>query len=407
MAKLNFASSDVVEWCKSYDGPKFHALLTDCPYEYGFMGKSWDSSGVSFKPETWDALAGHLYPGAFGMTYGGPRTWHRVAVAIEDAGLIIHPTIFAWLYSSGFPKASRIDTKLDKAAGVKREVVGYLQHPASEIFQGGKLDRRVEITAPASDLSAAWEGHRYGLQALKPAVEPIILFQKPYDDKAYESIAEYGAGAVWIEGTRIGDGDNRAPGGPGSEETRFLSPADPKRFARPSGGLWPANFVISHHQFCTNKSCYEDCNVLALKENSRFYTQTSMIAEALEHEAVIYSSKPSDKEKLVGTNGDVDHDTVKPISVNQHLATLLLPPDRYAPRRLLVPFAGVASEMIGGLLAGWEEIQGIELSTDYTKVGRKRAGWWDWVVSVHGNDINKILSFDSIKTSKAQTRMDL
>ena len=107
---------DVIEWAQSYIGDKFHALLTDCPYEYGFMGKSWDSSGVSFKPETWVALGDHLYPGAFGMTYAGARTWHRIATAIEDAGFIIHPSIFGYLYPSGFPKATRIDTQIDKEA---------------------------------------------------------------------------------------------------------------------------------------------------------------------------------------------------------------------------------------------------------------------------------------------------
>ena len=71
------------------------------------------------------------------------------------------------------------------------------------------------------------------------------------------------------------------------------------------------------------------------------------------------------------------HPTVKPISLTKHLASLLLPPDRYAPRRLLVPFSGVSSECIGALLAGWEEIIGVEGEANYAKIGRTRLEWWE------------------------------
>lgn len=164
---------DVIDWARKYDGPKFHALLTDPPYHLtsiterfgkadsapakhgkdgafqrasaGFMGQQWDGGDVAFRPETWAALAEHLHPGAFGMAFSGSRTWHRMAVAIEDAGLIIHPTIYTWIYASGFPKATRVKD------------------------------------APA------FEGHRYGLQALKPAAEPIILFSKS-EEQCYNDL---------------------------------------------------------------------------------------------------------------------------------------------------------------------------------------------------------------------------
>ena len=76
---------DVMEWCKTYDGPKFHALLCDPPYSLQFMGKDWDHD-IAFHPETWAALTEHLYPGAFGMAFASSRGWHRLACAIEDAG---------------------------------------------------------------------------------------------------------------------------------------------------------------------------------------------------------------------------------------------------------------------------------------------------------------------------------
>lgn len=70
------------------------------------------------------------------------------------------------------------------------------------------------------------------------------------------------------------------------------------------------------------------------------------------------------------------HPTVKPLDLTTYLATLLLPPDEYAPRRILIPFAGVASEMIGAWRAGWEEIVGIELEEEYCEIGRARLKHW-------------------------------
>lgn len=91
-------NQDIMEWCKSYKGEKFHAILCDPPYELGFLGKEWDKSGIAFNPETWKALKEHLHDGGFGMAFASSRGWHRMAVAIEDAGFIIHPTIFGWAF---------------------------------------------------------------------------------------------------------------------------------------------------------------------------------------------------------------------------------------------------------------------------------------------------------------------
>src|SRR3990167_7390745 len=126
-------NADVIEWAKNYQGPLFHALLCDPPYHLqsivkrfgkegsaeakggpykrtarGFMGQQWDGGDVAFRSDTWITLAKVLFPGAFGMAFASARGWHRLAIAIEDAGYIIHPTIFGWLYSQGFPKATRI-----------------------------------------------------------------------------------------------------------------------------------------------------------------------------------------------------------------------------------------------------------------------------------------------------------
>jgi DNA modification methylase len=98
------------------------AIVTDPPYELGFMGKSWDASGVAFDPATWREALRVLKPGGHLIAFSGSRTYHRMAVAIEDAGFEIRDQIM-WIYGSGFPKSHNISKGIDKAAGTEREVL--------------------------------------------------------------------------------------------------------------------------------------------------------------------------------------------------------------------------------------------------------------------------------------------
>lgn len=93
---------------ESYD-----SIVTDPPYELGFMGKGWDSTGIAYDVEVWRECWRVLKPGGFLLAFGGTRTWHRIAVAIEDAGFEIRDSI-AWMYSQGFPKSMDVATAVDK-----------------------------------------------------------------------------------------------------------------------------------------------------------------------------------------------------------------------------------------------------------------------------------------------------
>lgn len=480
--------ADIVDWAESYTGEPFHALLCDPPYHLtsivqrfgkaeaapaqgdvyaraskGFMGRDWDGGNIAFRPETWYALARHLYPGAFGMAFAGSRGWHRMACAIEDAGLIIHPTIFCWVYGSGFPKATRIDTQLDAAAGVDRPVVGQQVQMGAKfrltqetIDNGGFNDpqrRSFARTGPATTESAVWEGYRYGLQALKPAVEPIIVFQKPYSGKPVESIAQTGAGALNIAGGRIGDDAvyTRAKGAMASPQAMIGDTGYVGCSASVlPAGRWPSNLALAHHPDC-NGSCHPDCTIVRLGLQSgmtkaggsnnghasnaiyntygtgkpyetrndtgtaaRYFYQADWMLDRLEQsDPMGYFPKVSTAEREAGldplyqalmgqdesfTETTVDdgrptpidnpyqrgetkrrniHPTIKPLSLTRWLATLLLPPDRYAPRRLFVPFAGAGSEMIGARLAGWDEVLGIEREADHVAIAQARLRYWE------------------------------
>ena len=97
------------------------SIITDPPYELNFMNKGWDNSGIAFQPSTWQKCYEVLKPGGYLLAFGGSRTFHRIACAIEDAGFEIRDTIM-WLYGSGFPKSMDISKQLDKRNGRNIEI---------------------------------------------------------------------------------------------------------------------------------------------------------------------------------------------------------------------------------------------------------------------------------------------
>jgi site-specific DNA-methyltransferase (adenine-specific) len=251
----NLRTQDIMEWAKSYTGPKFHALLCDPPYEIGFMSKGWDNSGIVFKPELWEALMEHLHPGAFCFAFSSTRTVHRMMVAIEDAGFVIHPIMLAWNQSTGFPKASNPTFAMDKLAGAERKVVGKQHSGTARLHKECDVAGRIytDKTVAGSSDGQAFNGHRYGLQALKPAFEPIVCFQKPYPKKTKPvvSMLETGAGCLNIDAGRIGteatvtvrNGDSGANGRYGKDTRKFERVNPP--------GRWPSNMLLCHLPECT------------------------------------------------------------------------------------------------------------------------------------------------------------
>ena len=111
---------DAREVMRGLPSDSFHSCVTDPPYELGFMGKAWDGSGVAFDPATWREVLRVLRPGAYVLAFGGSRTFHRLMVAIEDAGFEIRDTLL-WLYGSGFPKGLDVSKAIDKTRSEDRE----------------------------------------------------------------------------------------------------------------------------------------------------------------------------------------------------------------------------------------------------------------------------------------------
>ena len=195
------------------------AVVTDPPYEINFMSKGWDNTGIVFKKETWQKVLKVLKPGGHLLAFNHSRTFHRMAVAIEDAGFQIRDTIL-WLYGSGFPKSHNISIAIDKKFGAERKVVGMKNphldggirkqtSPAQFGMDGsdrkGKKELNngmIEITAPSTDETKQWDG--WGT-ALKPSYEPIIMARKPLDGTVADNVLKHGVGGINIDECRVGN----------------------------------------------------------------------------------------------------------------------------------------------------------------------------------------------------------
>lgn len=106
-------NKDCIEAMKELESNSIDSIITDPPYELGFMGKEWDRTGVAFKVEVWRECLRVLKPGGHLISFGGSRTYHRMACAIEDAGFEIRDQII-WMYGSGFPKSLNIAQSIEK-----------------------------------------------------------------------------------------------------------------------------------------------------------------------------------------------------------------------------------------------------------------------------------------------------
>ena len=180
----------------------FDSCITDPPYELNFMGKGWDRSGIAFRKGTWEQVYRVLKPGAYLCAFGGSRTFHRIACAIEDAGFEIRDTIM-WLYGSGFPKSHNVGLDIDKRFGCENR--GHRIATANRYHPDGTLEPNGENLPPyegKTEEGKKWSG--YGT-CLKPAYEPIIIARKPIEKSVAENVLKYGCGAINIDECRVGN----------------------------------------------------------------------------------------------------------------------------------------------------------------------------------------------------------
>jgi hypothetical protein len=240
--------SDCVEAMRAMPEASVDAIVSDPPYELGFMGSAWDASGIAYSVGLWREALRVLKPGGHLVAFGGTRTYHRVACAIEDAGFEIRDSL-DWLYGSGFPKSLDVGRAIDES---RCTLPGrHYWHEAS--VPKGAAARDGDHVCARTELGEAWDG--WGT-ALKPGHEPIVLARKPLAEDATvaSNVLEHGTGALNVDGCRVAGAPGRGhwSGEDGSDATS--RPGFDGGFTtggeRDGAGRWPPNLLLTHAAEC-------------------------------------------------------------------------------------------------------------------------------------------------------------
>jgi site-specific DNA-methyltransferase (adenine-specific) len=355
------------------DPESVDAIVSDPPYGLSFMGKGWDHGvpGVEF----WAEALRVAKPGAHLLAFGGTRTYHRLACAIEDAGWEIRDCVM-WVYGSGFPKSHDVSKAIDKAAGAERETVG------PKVYAGGHVQNHSGIahggsycgfdhsgttmaTAPATDAARQWSG--WGT-ALKPAWEPIIVARKPLAGTVAENVLTYGTGGINVDGCRVGAEQTVTLRSGSMGKGIYGGDARVGSFANPPG-RWPANLIHDGSEevvgltgsaarffYCAKASKAdrdEGCEGLPLRKEGTWGGEEDDLSEG--------------KKKIHPSRNH--HPTVKPTALMRYLCRLVTPPGGL----VLDPFTGSGSTGKAAILEGFRFI-GIEREAEYVEIAKARIG---------------------------------
>lgn len=318
----------------------------------GFMGQQWDTGETAFSVAFWAEVLRVLKPGGHVVAFGGTRSYHRLACAIEDAGFEIRDQL-AWVYGSGFPKSHDVSKGIDKAAGLTREVIRErytakrIKPGATVVKEGayGKQDISFTATdtAPASEASAQWQG--WGT-ALKPAWEPIVLARKPLGGTVAANVLAHGTGALNIDGCRVEATDNttKASRSAGDRDRSQYRTGTSGKPIPTDLGRWPANIVHDGSDevvaaFPTTGpgqiGGVNDPNGAFGYHGGAGGLSLPGIKDAAGSAARFFYSAKADAQDRIGSK----HPTVKPVDLMQWLCRLVTPPGE----TVLDPFAGSGS----------------------------------------------------------------
>jgi hypothetical protein len=363
-------NADCLEALRRLSAGSVDAVVTDPPYELGFMGKRWDAQGIAFSVDLWREVLRVLKPGGHLLAFGGTRTYHRMTCAIEDAGFEIRDSLH-WMYGTGFPKSLNV-------------------------------------------------GDGRGT-ALKPGHEPIVLARKPLEGTVAENVAAYGTGALNIDGCRLLSADSSTTGrqnsGAKGNGGVFGASATYDSEASPHG-RWPANVLLDEHAAAeeleaqapgASRFFYVAKPSRAERDRGCEHLQARLAVETVNRDpdsagvqnpragagrgagvpifrcalcelnlgggrAATACPKSDDGKHVreqvgVGTPAKNYHPTVKPIELMRYLVRLVTPPGGV----VLDPFTGSGTTGIAALLEGARFV-GIEREPEYAEIAKARIG---------------------------------
>ncbi len=355
---------DCIEVMRGLPPESVDAVVTDPPYELGFMGKGWDASGIAYRVDLWQEVLRVLKPGGHLLAFGGTRTAHRLACGIEDAGFEIRDSI-AWMYGSGFPKSLDVSKAIDKGEGHWRGMAGEIAS-----YKGAMSSPNYDRTSkgdPITDVAKQWQG--WGT-ALKPAHEPIVVARKPLIGSVAANVLAHGTGALNVDGCRIAGEVPQVTQGLSASPSSWDHRTEPRQSQPHDAGRWPANVILDESQAAEldrqsgdvkgavsngNKAAYGDGPAgiyCGPAEQRPGYNDTGGASR------FFYTAKANSSERP--RVGDVAHPTVKPLDLMQYLVRLVTPPGG----TVLDPFAGSGTTAEACIIEGFRCIT-IELTAEY------------------------------------------
>lgn len=364
----------------------------------GFMGKEWDGSGIEYNVDTWKKCYEILKDGGYLLAFGGTRTYHKIASAIEEAGFEIRDCIM-WIYGSGFPKSMNISKGLEarekygKAnTRTKRVVEQSCDGESYKIKQtnNGAMGEVIETTRkhylPSTELAKKWQG--WGT-TLKPAYEPIIVARKPFVGSLVDNVIKNGVGGINIDECRIKtNGESIAKNVSYKSEKQSENWGTKKCITEPDAtrGRFPANLILTYSSIDFEEVCgrfpkgkkngsiskrykmnntvygdYGECNpFIAYNDKgsaSRYF----------------YCAKASQKDRNDGLVNKNTHPTVKPTELMQYLVRLVTPKEG----TICDPFMGSGSTGKAVMFENDErdanyKFIGIELMDEYLPIADAR-----------------------------------
>ena len=405
---MKLINNDCIAAMKEMPDNSVDSIVTDPPYELGFMGKSWDASGIAFNVEVWREALRVLKPGGHLNAFSGSRTYHRMAVAIEDAGFQIRDQIM-WVYGSGFPKSLDISKAIDKSAGAERnrDLKWVAIASGNGNYGGGAKGGEMAMVADdvaITDSAKQWQG--WGT-ALKPAHEPMVLARKPVEGTVANNVLTYGVGGLNIDGSRVGNkrDSEQKQGSYSGSEVEIVGQREGGKIYPENLGRFPANFIHDGSDevvalFPDTKSQKSNRGVgfngsEVFGDGNPDFDTVRGFDDSGSAARFFYCAKASKRDRNEGLDGFEEvrehdgraegkkggsnprnrsntlkvnhHPTVKPTSLMQYLVKLVTPPNG----TVLDPFMGSGSTGKACAYEGFNFI-GIEQSAEYVEIARAR-----------------------------------
>lgn len=381
---------DSLEVLKTLEANSVDSVVTDPPYGLKFMGKKWDYDVPS--KDLWAEVLRVLKPGGHLLSFGGTRTYHRMVVAIEDAGFEIRDQI-QWIYGSGFPKSHNVSKAIAKLNGEELVTVSEGRSgSSSRAYQSEEKTTagKYKITKANNE----WNG--WG-SALKPANEPIVLARKPLEKglTVAQNVLKYGTGAINVDGCRIEAEDlaelqqnwNRDQSKTMEDDREVYGKFNAIDLRnRAPQGRWPSNCVFDEEAAAVldeqsgvlkqgiagnNSRPFGDGKIFGTAKEFKPNNSTTYECEKPSGASrFFYVAKASKRERNAGLEGIANgHPTVKPTKLMTYLCRLITPPGG----TVLDPFCGSGSTGVAALKEGFKFI-GIEREEQYVEIAKKRVG---------------------------------